>query len=150
MLDRVFWLLCGAWVGGFGSFLYSRIKPNSSGQTEAISQQEINRFARGWAISIITPCLAFWCLQLSAGPDASADFTEWPELQRTLASLISLLCWSLLLYWVWIGTGAVQLSKMKRLSQPSSPRILTTPTAYKVICTLSIAPGFAKLMGMWR
>lgn len=141
-----FWLICGLWCGGLNAWLYNQITPPDSDQVETLSQAEIRRFSRNLLIAILAPCLALWLLQLSIGQASTPFFTEWPDPQRLMANSLLVVCWSLLLWWVWVGTGATQLSRIQRLYRPDMPRFLSSPTAYKVTTTLSVLVGVLSLI----
>src|SRR5436305_1234108 len=99
-LSAHFWLLCGLWVGGAGALhLHSRLtKSVASGALDGAAEKT---FVKGWLVAITLPCVVLWLLQSSAGPVPGPEYFAWPAPQKWIALGINVICWVLLLWWVW-------------------------------------------------
>jgi hypothetical protein len=143
-LNRYFWLICGLWVGVFGA-LYFRYQASKLPLPQGMSIQDVNRFAKGWAMAILTPSLLFWLLQLTIGVSSTPQFLSWPSPQKSIAIGLTIACWLTLLYWVWLAAGARRLSQMASIYQAYLPQYMRTPTAFKILSLVVVASGVFSL-----
>jgi hypothetical protein len=139
-LDRYFWLICGLWVGVFGA-LYFRYRASKVPLPQGMSIQDVNRFAKGWAMAILAPSLLFWLLQLTISPSSNPQFISWPSPQKWIAIGLTIACWLALLYWVWLAAGAARLSQMASIYQSYLPQYMRTPTTFKILSLVVVASG---------
>src|SRR5688572_13220988 len=95
-----FWLFCGLWVGGLGAL---QIAFDAS-KREATIRTSARRFAVGWFTSLMSMCVAYWLLQLSAG-QSTPQFNEWPSPHKWLALLVQVFVVALFAWWIWLKGG---------------------------------------------
>jgi hypothetical protein len=142
--NQYFWLICGLWVGVVGA-LYLRYQASKLPLPHGMSIQEVNRFAKGWAMAILTPSLLFWLLQLTIGVSSNPQLLSWPSPQKWIAIGLTIACWLALLYWVWLAAGATRLSQMASIWQAYLPEYVRTPTAFKILSLVVITSGVFSL-----
>lgn len=118
-MDDYFWLLCAAWCGLLGAG-YMRYRLREKVAAGDFSEDEVTSFTRGYALSILVPCILLWVLQKSVGDGAPPMFLHWPQPQRSLALALQFLVWGALLWWIFLRDGASTLSKYLRATQRSS------------------------------
>jgi hypothetical protein len=144
VFNQYFWLICGLWVGVFGA-LYFRYQASKLPLPQEVSIQEVNRFAKGWAIAIVTPSVLLWLLQLTIRAASNPQFLSWPSPQKWVAISLMIACWLALLYWVWLAAGATRLSQMASLYQAYLPQYVRTPTTFKILSLLVVTSGVLSL-----
>ena len=105
-----FWLICGLWCG-FGGALYFRSRLKCNINESGFSLDEVNKFAKNYALWIFIPCLILWLLQMSSGFESDVNYLTWPTPQRIVALILQVIIWSALIYWVFFNDGAETLSK---------------------------------------
>ena len=110
-MDQFFWLMCGLWVG-IGGVLLGKFKAKEYISSGEISTEEVNKLLKGYAISIMLPCILFWLIQLSIKADVSPSFTSWPNPQMIIAVILQLALMALLVTWVFFFNGSKSLSKL--------------------------------------
>ncbi len=138
-----FWLIGGLFVGIFGAF-FGKLKAKefiASGEMTAI---EVNKFLRGYALSIIVPSIIFWLLQTSISTATGADLLSWPNPQKSIAITLLISLWALLLSWVLFFTGAKTLSKFLPLLG-NFPKFMFKENAIKIGVVLIVFSGVASL-----
>ena len=141
-----FWLICGAWVGGVGA-LYLRSRLRSNAESGGIEYAEIGRFCAGWFVAIMMPCAILWGAQLSAG-STFPEYLRWPSPQKWIALGVNVICWMLLLWWVWLSNGANVLSKMFTAARPRYyPAFLYSTVAIKAFSVILVVAGVATASG---
>ena len=143
-----FWLLCGAWVGGGGAlFFRHRLRAAvAAGELESTSTAG---FAKVWLAAIMIPCVILWLIQLSAG-SASPHYLAWPVPQKWLALGVNIVCWLLLLWWVWFAGGAQRLSKIFTVTWPRRPTFLNSAIGIKVVTLLVVLSGVFAVSGVGK
>jgi len=139
-----FWLSCGI-LCGFGNAIYFRFKLQNSVSNGKLSIKEANWFGVGFSLSIFIPCLIFWFLQISSGPQATHNFETWLPLQRNIGSAVMITCWGTFFLWVWFLKGAEKLSNYLELAG-HKPRFMNHPFVFKglAIAILVMAIFFIK------
>ena len=138
-----FWLICGIWCGIFNAvFMHFDLrKAVAEGQ---LSPSESKNFTLGSFAWIFFPCVIFWLLQRSIGPDFSPDFKTWPDPQRLIALSLTVLIWGALLYWVFLADGALKLAKVARASSWTHGIVLG-PKGIKILSAVLVAAGIASI-----
>lgn len=136
-----FWLICGLWVGVGGALairggLKKRIIAGE------YSREEVDTFARQYALWIVVPSVLLWLLQVSTEPRGTFEFLGWPQPQKAAAVGMLVLLWGALAYYVFLRDGAERLARY--LGGPFS--ILHTPSMVKVVTVLVILSGVAALL----
>jgi hypothetical protein len=143
MFLQHFWIICGLWVGLGGAHMY-RLPRRRDARIDGESKILLDRFARGWAIAILIPTTSLWLLQMSIGSDAPLDYTQWPDPQLTIALAIQIVCWCVIIYWIWFGNGANILAEVSRIRGATYSKYLSSPNAFRtlsIVLTLSSACG---------
>jgi hypothetical protein len=144
-----FWLLCGAWSGGAGA-LYFRARLASAVASGALESQMRDRFVRGWFLAIMIPCAALWILQISAGPAPNPQYISWPDPQRWAAIGVILICWGLLLSWVWLSNGAELMARLFSLASRRQQRFPFGAAGIKVLSILIVISGLWAMITSYR
>jgi hypothetical protein len=145
LLENHFWLICGIWVGGAGAIFFNHRLRQATAAESAIAPH----FARTWFITIMLPCALFWLIQLSAGPAPTPDYLSWPAPQRWVAVTINVVCWVLLLWWLWLSNGAEVLSRVLTLTWPRQSAFLYSPISIKVAALLAVLSGVFAICRSW-
>ena len=143
MINEYFWLICGLWVG-LGGVLFGKVKAKEQVAAGLITKDEVNRFLKGYAVSIILPSLLFWVIQTSIGTNVGVDFKLWPNPQKTIALAILLSLWATLFTWVFFYGGAKTLEKFLPILG-RFPAFMVKEKSIKIGVTLIIAGGIASL-----
>jgi hypothetical protein len=138
-----FWLFCGAWVAG-GSFIQGKLKSKSLIESGEFSREDVNKYLRNFSIIILVPCITFWLIQQSVGPNAEIGFMTWPNPQKAIALTILISLWSSLLVWVLFLGGAKSLARFVSLLG-SVPKTFLTQTNMKIFVILLVASGTTSL-----
>jgi len=139
LLFQHFWLLCGLWTG-IGGYLYGKYKSKRFIAQGYLNERESNSLLVGYLISILVPSILFWLLSLSIAGSPSPDFSSWPNPQRNFASVLMFSCWALLLYWVFVGTGALKLKRLLMLTS-NVPQSWLSPLVIKLFVVILVLVG---------
>ncbi|MDR6990151.1 hypothetical protein [Luteimonas sp. 3794] len=134
-----FWLLCGLWTGGLGAVLVYRALSSSVAAGRLSADR---RFASvsGFAIAVLLPCTSLWLLQLSV--DAGGpDLLQWPQPQKTIGVGIVVACWTALLIWTWVGSGARWIAGLFAHNESAAARVLARPIAIRLLVIVIVAAG---------
>lgn len=132
-----FWFLCAAvWMVLIATTI--RPKVAEAVRRDQITPAEGRRFVRGLAISIGLVCGILGMIALVADQPAPfciepMSFHDWPS---AAANGFTLIAWSALLGWVWLGSGADLLGRIapaftnaprwRRRYSPGSVRVAVT------------------------
>lgn len=138
-----FWLFCGIWVAG-GSFIQGKLKSKSLIEAGELSREDVNKYLRNFSIIILVPCITFWLIQQSAGPNAEIGFMTWPNPQKAIALTILISLWSSLLVWVLFLGGAKSLLRFVSLLG-NAPKTFSTQANMKMFVILLVASGAVSL-----
>ena len=133
-----FWLLLVLYPGVAGA-LHFHIKLKKHVAAGSIEAGELRRFEFGWVLAISIPCIALWLLAMS-GPVPSLDPFAWRAPQKWLALAVAVICWVLLLAWVWLGGGAALLSRYLSMASPRWQSVLS-PAWVRIVATILVAAG---------
>jgi hypothetical protein len=150
LIESHFWLLCGLWVGGFGSLMfYTHLSRHV--KAGRLGADERSRFVRGWLCVIAGTSLVFWLLQFSMGPGSLPYFVSWPSPQRWLAVLFLVMLWLGLLWWIFLKGGAEYLARIASLGHSPFRFLFARPVTFRVLAILSVASGvFALTLREWQ
>jgi len=141
-----FWLFCGLWIGGL-SFVFGKFRAKPLIASGEYTRLEVNRYLKAFALAIIIPCMVFWVLQQSIQQSVEVGFHTWPEPQYSIAILLLIGLWSLLLIWTLFLDGAYWLCRCLRLIG-GFPEFMLTPTWMKVLIIIVILNSvFAMFIG---
>lgn len=139
-----FWLLCGLWVGG--GYRWAWKSRAAAMNNDACLRDQMNRWARGWFLSMMIPSSLLWLIQLSAGLCDPTRFVQWPIPQYWWGMVVIFACWTKLLGWVLVGDGAQTISRMNRVAQSDQPLALTNLTAIRLLTTTTVFVGLASIL----
>ncbi len=112
---RHFWLLCAVWCG-IGNAIYFRRGLRQSITDKRITEKEANRSTVVVLLIIFVPCMIFWVLQMTSGPQATHDSETWQPIQRNIEYAVMVIYWISLIVWVWLLRGAESISKYFNLA----------------------------------
>lgn len=144
MIFQHFGLICGLWVG-LGGFLFGKFRSKELVAQGSITVQESKSLLLGWLLSILIPSLLFWLLALSIDGPQTPDFVSWPNPQKSMALVLLLGCWGLLLYWVFALEGSSKLAKLFMLTG-NFPQSWLQPAFIKGLVVLTVAAGVASIL----
>lgn len=138
LLFTNFNLICAVWIGGLCSWgLHIKLARHVA--AGRLDETEERRFVKGFAIGVSSLFIAFWLLQLSAGPALSPQFMAWPAPQKWIGTSIYVLYWVAFLWWIWLAGGAQFLSRLFSLSESRLWASLGSSTGIKAFSLLVIA-----------
>ena len=143
MIIEYFWLIGGLFVGIFGT-LFGKLKSKEFVTSGQMTNEEVNEFLKGYAISIMAPALIFWIIQTSIGTTTGADFLSWPNPQKSIAVTLLVVLWALLLSWVLYFKGAKKLVKFLPLLG-NFPNFMIKEKSIKIGVVLIVFSGIASL-----
>ena len=136
-----FWFLCAAvWMVLIATTI--RPKVAEAARRDLITPDEGRRFVRGLAISIGLVCGILGIIALVADQPAPFcielfSFHDWPS---AASNGFTLLAWSALLGWVWLGSGADLLGRIApAFTNAPRWRRRYSPWSVRVVVTLLLA-----------
>jgi len=139
------WLFCAAWWI-FTIFILWRPKLKKLSETSELSTNDILLFQKNIALAITIPCILLQIMQFFGGYKLPIFLLEGKPISIWgVASYgITFISWGLLLFWIWMKSGAEYLSKFAPiLNIPKNPRAIK----YLIILFLLIvaASGIIKI-----
>lgn len=112
LLLRYFWFICGGFLLINVAVWWRRLEKLVL--LGRITRKEAITFTRSAAIAIVAFCLALGLIALWAGfqsPICVQPFS-FDEPASAASNVVTLVCWVMLLWWVWRGSGADLLARI--------------------------------------
>ena len=106
-----------------------------------VTQDEADEFMRGAALAFGTPCMALGVIGLWARwpSPMCAGVLSFRDPPSTATALVILAIWALLLWWVWIGSGAELLGRVgPALMNPPNWERTYSPTLVRWAVTIIV------------
>ena len=106
-----------------------------------LTQDEADEFMRGAALAFGVPCVAFGLIGLWARwpSPLCAGILSFRDPPSTATAVVVLAIWALLLRWIWIGSGAVLLSRVgPALMNPPNWERTYSPTLVRWFITVVV------------
>ena len=148
---RYFWFLCAALM--IVNIIIWRRRLALLLERGTVTPEEAERFIRGAAFWLVTPCFLLGTISLSAGwsDPFCAGVLSFRNTPSSATALVILGTWAALLSWVWLGHGADVLGRIGPvlLRTPRYDRTFS-PSAVRVAVTaLILAAGIGGTIA-WR
>jgi len=124
--------------------LFGKLKAKEFISSGQMTEEEVNKFLKYYAISIMVPAIIFWVIQASISTTAGPDFLSWPNPQKAIAVTILILLWALLLNWVLFLKGENTLEKYLPLLG-NFPNFMFNEKAIKIGVVLIVLGGLLSL-----
>ncbi len=110
-----------------------------------LTENEVKKFRYRMSLAIFVPCVLLQIFQLAGGYDEPTYFLidDLSSSWRIVGSAVVIVCWGLLLYWLWFREGAEYLSRF-------SPALYLPKEAKYIRIILSLVVFFLISFGLLK
>lgn len=151
ILLRYFWFICGVMMLANVLVWRGRLEPLVT--TRRVSPEEVERFTRGALTWLVAPCLVLGVISLWArySTPFCAGILSFQDVPSAAISVVMLICWGALLWWVWFRGGAEFLGRVGGvLGNRPNPERTYSPRVVRALITALLLVSVVGAAVMYR